>query len=996
MNTRNYYMLFCLMLIQTITSSNILRVPASYTTIQSAILAASNGDTVLVDNGLYAENINYRGRNVLVASRYIFTHNPFDIMNTVIFGGSPLHEDTASCVLFISGEDSTAVLEGFTLTGGLGTNWMDEHGAGIYVEGGGILIQYSSPTIKNNRIINNETIRVFPLGKSAGGAGIRVGDSKPHILNNYIASNKGMYGGGIVLNYSGGIVKNNVIANNTVYHAVPSATTHGGGGIWAVGPTPYPKILENNTIVGNSSAGAGSTIAGRGGGMIIAGVVELRNNIVWGNTQATGDQIWVSSTSTVTASYNNVEGGFTGTGNINQDPMFFDSDFHLADGSPCVDAGNPDGTFNDPADPATESLAQSYSKGTVRNDMGTFGGPGRTSEMVPMTLSSGTGGSIVPVPIPSLWFEMLYVPVGSNQTFIMLPDDNYIVQNVSVNGTPLGKISFYTFTDVRTEQSISASFERAYAITALAGEHGKVSPSGVVSVLDGENQTFTFVPERGYKVDSLLVDDVVAGSTSSYSFINVTSKHSLRVTFRFDSSYVASYRSFRPDSIAFDKDNFGKKGKIVKKKADNVEFKFALTAPKPVALSLKFTMKTTGAITRGVSKTDTIIYWNNLAQVTTPAVIDSGTIVQVDGIGFKGKFIKASYSWATLPKALKGNVPDSAYTQNLLRLPMPNRINVLSELFVQNAFNGPLLAGFPMPDNAKQFGWVSHAKYGDVLKSLYDKKVGVHLGTAKNFDMLSSSRPLVGMYKSLPPTKHNNKFFANLLALKVSIAASALQTTPAGFGELIFDDGTSNPLSGKMVNELAGLADSMLSARSIVSSFRSKTEYDATYGYANLDTVISNILSAFEGTVDTTDGGFSSSLSLKGTHRLLDVLFLKSNPSVSPAHIIPHQSSDKNVPEAFALYQNYPNPFNPSTVIRYKLKGTSLVTLHVFNVLGQEVATLLNREEMEEGEYELPFNAVNLTSGVYFYRINVESVDEDGMQSTTGGFTETKKLMFLR
>ena len=188
---------------------------------------------------------------------------------------------------------------------------------------------------------------------------------------------------------------------------------------------------------------------------------------------------------------------------------------------------------------------------------------------------------------------------------------------------------------------------------------------------------------------------------------------------------------------------------------------------------------------------------------------------------------------------------------------MLNRINVLSELFTQNALSGPLLAGFPMPDNAKQFAWVSATKADDVLKSLYDKKVGVHLGTPRNFDMLSTSKPLVGMYKSLSPTKHNNKLFANLLALKVSIAASALQVTPAGFGELIFDDGMSNQLNGKMVNELAGLADSMLSARSTVS--------------------------AFERNMDTTNGGLSSTLSLTGIRQLLEVPFLKSNPSVPPA-----------------------------------------------------------------------------------------------------------------
>ncbi len=104
----------------------------------------------------------------------------------------------------------------------------------MYVEGGGILIARSSPTIRFNKIVYNQAVRA--TGKpaeilSAGGGGIRCGDGAPIIANNVIAHNTALYGAGIVINFpTGGTIRNNVIAAN---HAVasPVAPAFGGGGI---------------------------------------------------------------------------------------------------------------------------------------------------------------------------------------------------------------------------------------------------------------------------------------------------------------------------------------------------------------------------------------------------------------------------------------------------------------------------------------------------------------------------------------------------------------------------------------------------------------------------------------------------------------------------------------------------------------------------------------------------------------------------------------------
>ena len=86
---------------------------------------------------------------------------------------------------------------------------------------------------------------------------------------------------------------------------------------------------------------------------------------------------------------------------------------------------------------------------------------------------------------------------------------------------------------------------------------------------------------------------------------------------------------------------------------------------------------------------------------------------------------------------------------------------------------------------------------------------------------------------------------------------------------------------------------------------------------------------------------------------------------------------------SFELYQNYPNPFNPSTKIKFFNPKSSFVNLKVYNVLGKEAATLVN-EERPAGNYEVDFNATDLPSGVYFYRLQA------------GDFIETKKMVLLR
>jgi hypothetical protein len=94
-------------------------------------------------------------------------------------------------------------------------------------------------------------------------------------------------------------------------------------------------------------------------------------------------------------------------------------------------------------------------------------------------------------------------------------------------------------------------------------------------------------------------------------------------------------------------------------------------------------------------------------------------------------------------------------------------------------------------------------------------------------------------------------------------------------------------------------------------------------------------------------------------------------------------SSTPEIPTEFAMNQNYPNPFNPVTTIKYQLPKAELVTIKIYDIIGKEISTLINRTQ-NAGYYEVNFNAGKLSSGIYFYKM------------VAGDFVSIKKLVVLK
>lgn len=154
-----------------------------------------------------------------------------------------------------------------------------------------------------------------------------------------------------------------------------------------------------------------------------------------------------------------------------------------------------------------------------------------------------------------------------------------------------------------------------------------------------------------------------------------------------------------------------------------------------------------------------------------------------------------------------------------------------------------------------------------------------------------------------------------------------------------------------------------------------ESEY-TTQSWANFNNVLNTAKTAFTQTYST----------YTPAHTTLKNSFEDLNKAIKDLVKITTGVADtENIPQSFALYQNYPNPFNPTTVIGYQLSENSWVTLKIYDILGNEVTTLVN-EYKNAGKYSVEFRVQNseLPSGIYFYTLRA------------GNFSETKKLVLLK
>jgi hypothetical protein len=414
--------------------------------------------------------------------------------------------------------------------------------------------------------------------------------------------------------------------------------------------------------------------------------------------------------------------------------------------------------------------------------------------------------------------------------------------------------------------------------------------------------------------------------------------------------------------------------------------------------------------------------------------VSSPDTLPVTGIG------GAPLAFTTLP-------PDSILLENPLKpfSPMkpvkrfkgfyPNWANLLSEVVTQGGFQ-PLssesdsaggarigMSFMVLKDPVKQkwavnkavveqYHWMRLTKwdfkkdigksFNAIQKTLIDK-TGRHTGAPRGLDYTTDgkNKALKGQYTKLTPKKHSNALLAEMVALKFNIAASAIGKTPAGFGELVFVR-SGHQFDGMSVKEISAQVDTAMTV------FVNPLYVQAWYDSALL--AVSLLNRAFIGRLDTLQwergGKDSAQLYVAGAGVLQDVTYL-ALPPVPFAPVTLRRTSDQTEPEddfedeefedgegvpvAAKLYQNYPNPFNPATTIAFSLREESRVTIRVFDLLGRQVATLAEAEDLEEGMQEVTFDAAGISSGVYFYQIDAEGLGDEPLRTVV-----TNKMVLLK
>jgi hypothetical protein len=239
----------CGLVIAAAVEAQIIHVPGDYPTIQQGINAANPGDTVLVADSIYYENINFLGKKPLfVTSHFIMDGDTNHINSTIINGSQPVNPDIGSVVTFTSGEDSTSVLCGFTITGGTGTFVAI---AGNARFGGGVVILGCGGKLLNN-----------------------------HIEYNIVTNDEWTSGGGVCALAPVTTLPWVVLRGNRIFHnkAISINNEGDGGGVECF----YNLIMTDNQISFNEANGP---YRGDGGGVRIRGDIGpvelyLRNNVI--------------------------------------------------------------------------------------------------------------------------------------------------------------------------------------------------------------------------------------------------------------------------------------------------------------------------------------------------------------------------------------------------------------------------------------------------------------------------------------------------------------------------------------------------------------------------------------------------------------------------------------------------------------------------------------------------------------------------------------------
>ncbi len=1038
-----------------------LNVPQDYSTIQEAINSAQQGDMVLVAEGTYLENINFKGKAITVASHYILDQDTSHISATIIDGSQRSHPDSGSVVYFTSGEDTTSVLQGFTITGGTGTVTFGG-GERLARMGGGICIMDAGAKISHNYICNNSVTDSFVViggGLTAGpptsnslviienntfdsnsclrsifasnGGGMSI-VMKARIYNNtfsnnFVSSDSGeAFGGGFLVAYNldSTLIYNNLITNNkveTLYGTGPFDGALGGGIMVWNDMTSYVRIV-NNIVADNEvsssiwSAGAGicfedvsgdilfsnnlvydnfysglaechgtgigiqdntvlsivnNTITGNeaspnGGALSTWKTISTKamNNIFWGNSMGSSKPeiaIWEGEPADIV--YSNIQGGWTGEGNIDVNPRFTDSLFHLSDSSRCIGAGSASHNFSG----AIVTAPGDDFSGDVRpNPAGSHPDMGamENERAVPLL-------SVIQIPEDYQTIQAGVDAAEDGDTVLVAEGtyyENIIIQSKDITLASYflmdGDTSHISGTVINGSQPVNT--DTASVVTILNSPDANVLCGFTITGGGGHKNIFgeSFVARGGGGIQIL-------GSSAT-----ITNNHII--------NNVINDR-YNPEGV-----DGAQGGGIL------------FTSISPISgltLNLSNNLiagnRVESAMTGGGALSIDYPYKDiTLNFIIEKNIIKDNTIINTDDWKAMGGGIFLGFY---LPTEGTQIIRNNIISNNRAICNVPSK----------HSFGGGMYIVLveSINDGAVDYNPGPYI-YNNIISGNHSDYLGGGVSVWRGYKSTPSSlfTPLGSAGHYTPKPSFVNNTIVNNTALDGS-GFYIMNHKPFLMNNIIWNIYPPDAVWGEIF-----LGDEPQWTEWVEPNKYGDAEiyytdiqggWDKGQGNINIDPqfIPGDSLYRLTDTGDTSmclNTGIDS-IEIDGTvYQAPSTDYAgktRPQPTGTPPDMGAWESDVVNsleeleglpFPKSFTLKQNYPNPFNPTTTIEFQIPNSQSVTLKIYNLLGQQVSTLVS-EKLKAGNYAYKWNASGFASGVYYYRLEVH-----------GKYVQTKKLVLLK
>jgi hypothetical protein len=594
--------------------------------------------------------------------------------------------------------------------------------------------------------------------------------------------------------------------------------------------------------------------------------------------------------------------------------------------------------------------------------------------------ASATGGGTI---APS---GDIIVTHGGSQNFVIAPNTGYHLDTLFVDGVHVDSSTSYTFSNVVANHSIYAKFMiDMFQIFATSGPNGMIEPSGNVMVAYGSDQSFLFVPNQGYYVDSVYVEGSYIGNPSTYTFYGVTAPHTIHVTFAIYAytitATVGSGGTINPAGIVGVNYGTNRQFTIAPNTGYHIDTVYVdgvvvdsttsytfydITANHTIHVTFRANVYTIAATAEGLG-----------------VIIPNGFVAVNHGVTQRFYMVPTFYGFEVVALYIDGVPVDSTTSYTFYNVTDNHTIHAV---FGQRVHPVPTLTNLHPTGGYR----------GDSLVVIFvgtnfiPNVTSVHVGAGISVNYLEFFPGSTDSMKASIRINYN---------AAIGTRYFYVSNAPPGGGpsEMVkFSVLNHVPTAPMLVAPADNDSLTLLQLENLTFSWDASSDMDL------FDTVKYSVHMWGSG-IDSTVSDLSvESLSLSlsqlpqnawynWTVSATDGYDIVASPDTFMFYVkfTDGVKEIAGMPTEFALRQNYPNPFNPTTNIRFELPKQALVTLKVYNMIGNEITTILDRRSLGQGIKEVTFNAFDLASGVYFCRFFAEN--EDGTR-----FVKTMKMVMMK